>query len=521
MRVASSVVSSTVLALTTASASAAAEGPPPPSAAPPTVPTAPVAQRAPIDGRAELVGWRDGFFLRDSRDRFRFFPRLLVEADVDGSLGPGVQPDASGTGLPSGVATELRPHLVLRRARLGFDAELFQRWSVTAQVELGGQVIGNTGPTSAITVASPVQTAPTGPAPLDVFLGYSVCTCLNLQVGQFLVPFSMDNRTRDEGYPMLERAAPIRGFVVPSPRDVGIMAWGELGPRLVSYELGLFGGDGQNRPFVGGHVDGIGRIFVRPFAGQFSGDLGRYTQVGVSGRYGVRDAKAVGYDAPTLTTGQGFALWSPLYTDSLGRVIHVIPSGSQGFVGGELRVRDGRFALQAEAYYVDDDTREAVDGAQLTSTERFGRMLGAGWYAQASAWPIGDAFVAPEPGLGRPRHVDLAAPAPGESARGLEIIAMVSGVDASYDGATRLGSSADPKTPRGDVTIYQLGLGANYWHTRHARAGFYYDAYVTPASGTAGNQAIVPSNLTRDPVTQRAGAGHVLHELSGRVAVTF
>jgi hypothetical protein len=524
MRIAFSVLSSTVIALATMTA--AAEGPPAAVAAVAAV-AAPVApSTSPPDGapeaRAELVGFRDGFFLRDSHDRFRFYPHVLVEADFNGSAGPDVHPDAARGALPAGVASELRPHLVLRRARLGFDAELFRRWSVTAQIELGGQVVANTGAITAATATAPaVQSAPTGPAPADVFIAYSFCRCLNLQVGQFLVPFSMDNRTTDEGYPLLERAVPLRGFAVPSPRDVGLMAWGELGPRLVSYELGVFGGDGQNRPFVGGRVDGIGRVFVRPFAGQLEGDLGRYTQLGLSGRYGVRDARAVGYDAPAITTGQGFVLWSPLYTDSLGRVLHVIPSGPQGFVGGELRMRLGRFALQGEGYYVDDDTREAVDGAQLTSTERLGRMSGVGWYAQVSAWPFGDAFLAPEPGISRPRHLDLSGPAPRTSPQGLEVIAMVSGIDATYDGAARLQSKPDAKTPRGDVTVYQLALGANYWQTQHLRIGFYYDAYVTPGSGTASNQAIVPSNLTRDPTTMREGSGHVLHEISARMAATF
>src|SRR5262249_3432497 len=153
----------------------------------------------------------------------------------------------------------------------------------------------------------------------------------------------------------------------------------------------------QNRPSVDARVDFMGRIFVRPFAGVGSSDLARFTQIGVSARHGDRDPSHVGYDYAPMITAQGFVLWKPTYTDSLGRQVHIIPSGAQNTIGGELRIQVSRFALQGEAYYVINNTREAVDGYQLTNTERLGRMKGVAWYAQASVWPVGDAFLGPEP----------------------------------------------------------------------------------------------------------------------------
>jgi hypothetical protein len=228
---------------------------------------------------------------------------------------------------------------------------------------------------------------------------------------------------------------------------------------------------------------------------------------------------------PAITTGQGFVLWRPTYQDSLGRLIHVIPSGAQNVLGGELRLQAGRFALQGEAYYVSNDTREAIDGYQLTNSERFGKMEGVGWYAQLSAWPYGHPFLAGQPGFYRPRHLDLASRSPVRTPHGLEVIALVSGINASYKGATRLGSVPDNDTPMGDLTVYQMGVGANYWHSRHAHFGVYYNVYYTPGSATTQsgapvNQAVVPDNLT----TNAAGAaniGHVFHELSARLAVAL
>jgi Phosphate-selective porin O and P len=501
-------------------------------------PISPVVAPAPPPVLAEehidLVGFRDGFFLRDGRDIFRLYPHLLAETDFNSSFGPG-----TSTVAAPDVASGLEPHLSLHRVRFGFDAELLRRWSLTALVEFGNQPLGNASGAAQTSAAAPgqtpsassgryapVQTVGAVPYATDVFIGYSACRCFNVQLGQLNVPFSLDNRTPDEQYPLLERPVAIRGFVVPSERDLGGLIWGELGPRVFVYELGVFGGDGQNRPSVDARADFIGRVFLRPFAGGATTDFGKYTQIGVSARHGDRDPRSVGYDAPSITTGQGFVLWKPTYTDSQGRLVHVIPSGAQDEIGGELRLQIGRFAFQGEAYYVVNDTREAVDGYQLPLatgtqyTERFGRITGVGWYAQVSAWPFGDAFLTPEPGIFRPRHLDLAGKAPTRFPHGLEMIAIVSGINGSYRGASRLGSAADANTPMSDITVYQAGVAANYWHTRHVHFGVDYMAYVTPSSGTSANQAVVPANLPQQG-TASPGAGHVLHELGARLALTF
>jgi hypothetical protein len=223
---------------------------------------------------------------------------------------------------------------------------------------------------------------------------------------------------------------------------------------------------------------------------------------------------------PALTTGQGFVLWKPTYTDSQARLVHVIPSGAQNWIGGELRLQAGRFALQGEGYYFVNDTREAIDGYQLTNTERYGRLAGAGWAVQLSAWPYGDAVLTPEPGMYRPWQMDLSERPKKRMPHGLEVIALASGVNASYKGATRNGSTPDQNTPMSDITVYQLSLGANYWHTKHARFGVYYSMYLTPDSSTPNNEASVPANLTKLS-DGSVNSAHVFHEMSARLAVTF
>src|SRR5262249_46340672 len=157
-----------------------------------------------------------------------------------------------------------------------------------------------------------------------------------------------------------------------------------LGGGAFNYELGLFGGDGQNRPQVDRRFDGMGRVFVRPFAG--SGRLEK-AQIGVSARHGDRDPKLVGYDYPQITTGQGFVLWDPTYKDSVGRTVHILPSAGQNAIGGELRLPIEYAEIRGEAYYVANHTREALDGYSLTNTERLGQVKGVGWYVQLACWP--------------------------------------------------------------------------------------------------------------------------------------
>jgi hypothetical protein len=469
-----------------------------------------------------LAGFSDGFYVRDADDAFRFYPRMRLNFDAYGFFGPGVRDVAAADG-----GTGLAPRLFVRRARLEMGADLFhRRISVLFSGEMGGQPLSNANgkteqsagpagkdPTATSARYAPVQSIASGAAPADVWINVRVGDALNFMIGQYQAPFSMENRTSEGLTPFMERNLPIRAFVVPAGKETGITAWGDLFGGMVAYEAGVFGGDGQNRPQVDARFDWAARLFMRPFHGRRDA-LGK-AQIGVSTRFGLRDPKDVAYDYPQITTGQGFVLWDSTYKDSQKRTVHVIPSGPQSAVGGELRIPAGRFALQGEAYYVANGTREALDGYQLGNTERLGALKGVGWYAQLSAWPAGDAFLSGDPGTTRPRSPDLSQPFD-PTKQGFELLAIVGGVNARYDGASR-GGARDAKTPAAPITIYQYGLGASYWWTKAIRATVNYIVYHTPGSGSADNLAAVPGNLAKTP---DAGA-HLLHELSARVALTL
>ena len=472
-----------------------------------------------------LAGWSGGFFIRDPDNYFVLFPSALIQTDFYSFVGPGVSrvPAVSGG---AGLATRL----FVRRARLGFGGEFMKRWLFNAEIEFGGQDVGNTEGKEQAS-AAPAGVAPSdstgryaavdgltsGAAPANIWMMYRLAPWLNITAGQFNVPFSMSNRTQDAYGAWMERPLGVRAFAVPSSKDIGVMLSGDVGDGLLAYELGVFGGDGRNRPSVDSRVDFIGRITAHPFA-HGSSTFEKGFQVGVSGRHGDRDPRAVGYDYTSMTTGQGFVLWKPTRTDSLGRQIHVLPSGGQNAVGGEVRLRGTNVAFQGELYYVNNDTREAVDGFQMTHTERQGTLSGLGWYAEVSAWPFGAAFIPPDPGVNQPRKLD---PEQRERPRrGLQLLGIVGGINATYEGAARGDGNPDPTTPSTKITVYQYGLGAQYWHTKHVRFALNYILYHTPSSGNvAENLAVVPDNLKTpgaDP-----GNGHLLHEFGARLALTF
>jgi hypothetical protein len=468
-----------------------------------------------------LAGFREGFFVRDRHDYARFYPRFRINLDFMSSLGPHV---ADLKGADGGVA--LAPRLVVRRMRLELGADFFQqRVHAFASFEGGGQQLSNANGKSELYAALPGQKpgvstarwapveAPSaaGAGPADVWVNVRAAPWLNAMIGQYQAPFSMENRTSEGVTSFMERNLAIRGFVVPAGKETGITLWGDLAGGALAYEIGGFGGDGQNRPQADDRFDWIGRVFARPLPSLGLG-LDK-AQIGVSARHG--DRHDVGYDYPVITTGQGFVLWDPTYKDAQGRVVHVLPSGGQNAIGGELRVPIAIVDVRGEGYWIDNHTREAIDGYQLTNTERLGGVRGVGWYVQASVWPWGDAWVNGDPGMTRPRSPDLRKK-PAREKQGLELLALVAGVDARYDGARR-GGARDANTPAGDVRVRQYALGANAWITRYLRLTVNYSLYHTPGSGSAENQAVVPGNLgmAKDP------KAHLLHELGWRVGAQF
>jgi hypothetical protein len=473
--------------------------------APPPPPPAAVYELQPAPPEAWHSGYHNGnFYIRSSDDVFRLYVMGRVHVDYYDAFGPGLNELAPGSAPAHGFE--------LRRARLELAGEFFQQWQWQTGVEFApsaaSNVAGNTGAlsckvsatTSALTcnpTESTVDAPSVSPAPTDVFVNFAPSSWANVEAGQFYFPFTLENRISDNTTAFLERALVVRTIGAPTQRDIGAMFWGESPNRVLYYSAGVFNGDGPNRPNADSRYDFAGHAFVRPFASSTTSPT-RWAELGVSVHGGSRDATKVGYDMPSLTTSQGFAFWKPTYTDSYGRLIHILPSAAQEAFGADLYLPVGNFDVTGEFVYADYSTREAVDGLQLSPfTERLGALKGWGYYAQLGYWILGNHEILGYPSYGRPIHLDLSQPQlPAQ--HGLQVVARVDQLGLTYQGSSR-GGTDDAKTPSGDVNVTSFTLGVNYWATRHLRVSVNYGYYDLPTHSALAT----------------------LHEVSARVGVQF
>jgi hypothetical protein len=287
-------------------------------------------------------------------------------------------------------------------------------------------------------------------------------------------------------------------------------------------------GDGQNKTNVDNRLDLFGRTFIHPLAlvdGVAKDDPLKDLQVGASIHYGSRDKRWVDYDYPSMTTQGAFTFWKPTYTGTNGTT-HIIPSGDQLGLGGEARLPIGDFDLTSELVYIDNHTREALEGFQSTNTERFGEIKGSSYYVMLGFWPLGNRDINGVPGYGNPPRLDWSKTDPVVPAQALQLLAKWEQVLLTYHSASR-GGAADPKGIDGDIKVNAFSLGANYWATKHVRLGLNYifDYFPSSAAGkeqTSENRAVAPGNTL--PLGAEHGAregAHNLHELIARFAIAL
>ncbi|HEX7664868.1 MAG TPA: porin, partial [Polyangiaceae bacterium] len=491
----------------------------PTGAIPPPPNVAPGAQGVSPTGKA---GWYDGiFFLRDADDNFRLYVQGRVHVDFASYFGPGLGQLSPGN--------ELKSTFFLRRVRPELSGEFFHRWQWQLSAELGPSATDNLGGTSAGRNCAPdasgalvctdqssaIETGSVKPAPTDAFINYIAHPLLNFQVGQFLYPFSFENRMSDNTTPFIERSLPVRNIAYPNLRDIGAMVWGEPKDRLFYYAAGVFNGDGPNRLNADSRYDVSTRVLVRPFAKSSKSAL-KDAHVGFSARGGSRDARLVGYDMPSMTTQEGYAFWKPTYKDSANRLTHILPSTQLHAFAGELFAPIGPIDAIGEFIWSTTNTREAVDGYQLSGqNQREGDLTGFGWYGQVGLWVIGDRSVIGFPSYGKPTHVDLDKPPPDRPIHALELLAKFEQIRMDYEGASR-GGQSDSKTPNGQIAVDDVEFGATYWATKHVRVSANWTTYVFS------NKANWPATSLPAKVDDSAKAqGHTLNELSMRVGVQF
>ena len=222
-----------------------------------------------------MAGWHNGrFFLRDYNDNFRIYVqgRLMVDSAL--YFGPGVGESA------------LKDTVFLRAARIELTGEFLKyvTWSLagdfgrTGTTNPAGTTEAAAGAPGAVPTASSAryasaQTASVAAAPADVYLNFRPWPWLNLQIGQFDAPFTLENRTSSKYYAYIENSLAVRDLGIPDGKEIGMMLWGETPGRHFAYAFGPFLGEGPNRLNLDNNLDLIGRAFVHPFATTIDGNF--------------------------------------------------------------------------------------------------------------------------------------------------------------------------------------------------------------------------------------------------------
>ncbi len=452
-----------------------------------------------------FLDYSDGtFYLRSANDNLIIGTGGRVHIDTYAFAGPGTQHyhRANGAGLG--------PTMLFRRFVLESGGLIRKEWFFW--------VGGNFAPTQLDSNANPMSTA----GVYDGFIGHQ-WRFGQLYVGQYNTPITMENVTSSRWLDFMERALSVRTLAAPYNKDLGVSFWGATsdGVAPFEYQVGLFGGDGMNRPNVDDRLDGMARLLVHPLASRTGESIHRL-HVGVSGRGGSRNDAHVLYDAPALSTPGGYAFWSPTYTTVDRRVVHVIPSGDQLAIAGELYIPFERVDIKSEVVLLREGRREA-DATDRRTTLRRGTLEGFGAYAQVSYWPFGTARLNGHPAG---RYIGLRAPKDRgpEHPFGLQLVLRGEVMRLTYDANARTPAvdDGDLSARTTHIQVSALQAAANYWATKHVRLTAEYSLYAfpgaPPSSGAAAsNQAAAPG-ARATPATP--SADH-LHELSFRIGLAL
>jgi hypothetical protein len=228
-----------------------------------------------------------------------------------------------------------------------------------------------------------------------------------------------------------------------------------------------------------------------------------------------------------MSTQNGYTFWSPTYGGSRGKT-HIIPVQGQLGVAGEFRLPIDIVDLTAEVVYVNNHTREAVEGYQATISDRFGGLHGVSYYAQVGVWLFGPRDVNGVTGYENPAHINFRKPDLDTPPQALQLVARWEQLDATYESSSRSGVP-DAKNADGHIKVNALTLGATYWATKHLRmtGEYVYDSFPDSDASSQGgdaskNRAQAPGNTLAAGINDDAKkTASSMHEVNFRAAVAF
>jgi phosphate-selective porin OprO and OprP len=187
---------------------------------------------------------------------------------------------------------------LLRRARPIIEATLWEKIDLTLVPEFGGGSNNADGSPSS------------SPSILDAYANIEYSPELQLRVGKFKSPVGLEQLQSDSQAFFMERALPSN--LTPN-RDIGLMLHGEVLDNIVSYQLGVFNGVGDNRNSpnldIDDEKDVAGRLFFHPFQ-KLDIELLQGFGFGAAGTYGNHDGTQ-GINSYATDAAQTFFSYNP------------------------------------------------------------------------------------------------------------------------------------------------------------------------------------------------------------------
>ena len=443
---------------------------------------------------APLAGYSEkSFFLRDRHSWFVLIPKGRINIDWYNFLNRPAPPAGVVPNSPADPRAALRDTVFIRRARLGMAGTFVKVIDFRIEAELA-------------TVPSSGQYSTAAIAEADI----NIVPWLQLQVGQFYPPFSLENMTTENYTDFMEKASPIR-FAVPQTRDTGAMLHGVLPRHLGHYYVGIFNGEGQGFKNLDNQPAVLGRGFIAPislvpnharwmeeiwvgasFWWQRSDNVGGSSAPSTTG--------ATAGDVGGLSTESGFSIFSSNYnngTDAGKNAIrsHLAPDGTTLKYAIELNVPvTERFGLRGEFLHESQQVRRYDDTTAARTAGPRGFLDGYGGYAEVYAW-IGGPLEVDHPGLYTVPHWKGYSPPP--LPRWALQLALryehneLAIIDLPPTATTH--AAYDPA--QGHYQLDTLLAGTNFWVTRNARLMANYGFNYVGGGDSHAASVLIEKNL--------------------------
>ena len=425
----------------------------------PASPVAPASEKQPVLLPPEpLAGYAGTFFMRDPNDWFVLFPKGRLQ--VDGYFFPsrGDLPD----GKANNGAGDPRPRdtVFVRRARAEVQGTFAKHFDFSIAGEFA--TIPGVGQYGTVT---------------DCYVIINYTPYAQVQLGQFDVPFTMENRTSDKVFDFMERSLAVRSFGVPANKDSGGMVFGYLPNKAFYYSLGLFNGEGQSFKNQDNWPAGIGRAFVAPLAPiakgrrwmeemEVGGSVWLQHQTNIGGAIAPSTTGGTQNDLFAMTTQGGLGFFSSSYGNGAGTRSHLVPNGDTVKWALEAHIPIKKFGVKWELVHQSIDISQYNDVTPAAPTRDAtapgAKLEGTATYVEAYYWILGDRDMIEPPGL-EPIPRLKAFKSSADPKWGLQVLAKYEHLSFDVSGLP------DKDPAQGNVNVNAIELGLNGWLTKHVR----------------------------------------------------